>query len=568
MMVRNYFLRYPGQILAIAALIYATASTFRFVYGMSARHRVETAWFICVGILLVVLFTRRRQVTAGSTGTFSSAASGGAVGPSDHAWREAAAIGCFVCGAVLLYARVMNIGLLSDDFVLLHNARSGHLLTQGEFFRPLPHAIWGLFGWIRPEQSFVLHVINAVVHGTNSWLVYRVAVHGGVERRWAGAAGVAFLVSASNVEPVTWVSALFDLLMAFGTLIHVLACLQGRLVLGLVGLAIALLSKETGVIAPVLGAGVVVLSGQPLRLPFVAAGATIAFIAARLWLLPPPAGYLVTPTRYVMKELVSRSFGTISLPWTSDMIAGHPMLALFPWLALVGLLACICIFYSGPLGGWPANSRSRQPGVPAAHACAVGWERSDSSRSDPYGPLVITAVMAGTDRTHISRASLFAAFVPLSVLPVYSYFFVSPQMEGSRYVYLGTAAFTLMLVHLACALPRGFPRMVAACGLALSIAASAIGTHLDQQRWIRAGKERDAVLQSARSLTYAACARVSVRNLPDSTNGVYVFRNGFAEALRFYAIETPPLAGAGDGCPYTWTGHSFERMSETPLLVR
>jgi hypothetical protein len=234
------------------------------------------------------------------------------------------------------------------------------------------------------------------------------------------------------------------------------------------------------------------------------------FVGVRVTLLPPPDTYLVEPSRYLLKELVSRAFGSLALPWTPADMKDLPFAAIFPWAAVAGLL--------------------------------------------------LYRLTSGLPRPALANASMLLVWVIVSVLPVYSYFYVAPTLEGSRYLYLGTAAFSILIAQLAAT--RSAPGLESGgvIVLILIVGFSAIGVRRHQSAWLEAAAIRNAVLGAASdTLSTANCDSVAVKELPDSHNGAYVFRNGFAEALRAHGIPTPPLASESAACSYAWTGAQFTR---------
>jgi hypothetical protein len=491
---------HAGVAIAAAALAYATVSSMLFVYAGAPRHRSETAWFITAAAVLVFL-------TATSSG---KARSSGAPWPSLRNTLMTA--GVFLSASFALYSPVLDSGLLSDDFVLVRRAMSGQLTLGTEFFRPLPMLIWWAAGHVAPDDALAFHAINAAAHGTNCWLVCCIAIELGLARGWSILAGALCLVSPSSVESVTWISGLFDVLMVTGTLAYVLACLQGRHVIAIGALAVALLSKETGVTAALLGMLVAMACRRSLRVPLSGLALTVVFTSVRILLLPPPEEYLAAPSGYLLKELISRSFGALALPWTTSDLAVYPALALFPWLPLVCLIAIAMWF-------------------------RLSW-------------------------SGVSNVFVLVGWVIMSVLPVFRYFYIAPTLEGSRYLYLGTVAFSILLVQLASTAPARLPRVIAVALVVGVLAGGTFGLLLHQQPWISAATQRESVLLAARNtLATAGCATISISRLPDSHEGAYIFRNGFKEALERYDIATPPLLGSDADCAYEWTGRDFVKQT-------
>jgi hypothetical protein len=495
--------KYAGVSIAAAALVYATVASVLFLHGSWPRHRAEAAWFIAATVAFVVLAVRStpsiQPDEIESRGT-----------PENRRRRDLVSLALFVSASFALYFRVLHAGLFSDDFVLLQHAEAGQLSRGTGFFRPLPMLVWAAASQFGPADPIALHAINVVGHGVNAWLLYLIARALGISYSWSLLAAALCVASPASVESVVWISALFDVLMVSGTLAYVLACLTERRLLACAGLAVALLSKETGVVAAFLGVLIATTHRRSLRTSLIGVGVTVVFTGIRLWLLPPPEAYFAEPSKYMLNELVPRAFGALGLPWTAADIAPHPFLVLFPWLAL----ACVT-------------------------AIAIPFR---------------------VPRIVVATVFLLIAWVIASVLPVYHSFFVAPTLEGSRYLYLGSAAFALLLARLGSTARSGLPRRCSALLLITSIVTGVRGALIHQEPWIAAAAQRESVLAAAReTLDGADCASISVSGVPDSYMGAFIFRNGFKEALARDDIQTPPIREGDAECAYKWTGSGFVR---------
>ena len=495
--------RYAGVSIGAAALVYATVVSVLFLHGSLPRHRAEAAWFIAAAVAFVVL-------AASSTPSIQPGAIESKGTPESTRRRDLVILALCVWASFALYFRILYSGLFADDFVLLQRAAAGQLSTGTGFLRPLPMSVWVAASQFGPADPIVLHAVNVVGHGVNAWLVYLIGRALGIGYSWSFLAAALFVANPASVESVVWISALFDVLMVSGTLAYVLACLTERRLLAFAALAVALLSKETGIVAAFLGVLIAITHRRALRVPLIGVGVTVVFTAIRLWLLPPPETYFAAPSRYLLKDLVSHVFGALGLPWTAADIGHHPLLVLFPWLAL---------------------------------AC-----------------LVVIVMAFRTPRTVVATASVLVAWVLASVLPVYTFFFVAPTLQGSRYLYLGSAAFALLLARLASTTRSGLPRKCSGLLLIASIASGSAGAVFHQEPWIMAAAQRESVLAAAgATLNGAGCESISVSALPDSYMGAFIFRSGFSEALRRYGIQVPPIRDDDAACAYAWTGSGFAR---------
>jgi hypothetical protein len=75
---------------------------------------------------------------------------------------------------------------------------------------------------------------------------------------------------------------------------------------------------------------------------------------------------------------------------------------------------------------------------------------------------------------------------------------------------------------------------------------------------LNAAATRDAVLVEAeRAVAVRGCEVAAFAEVPDSEEGAYVFRNGFAEAARLAGIRVVTSADAPASCTFTWRDGSF-----------
>ena len=395
-----------------------------------------------------------------------------------------------IAAAVVLYAPVLGVGLLSDDFVLLRRAREGVFIDGSwEFVRPLPLAIWRAIDALLPAAAVpaALHVLNAALHGLNAWLVFVCATRLGLPRRTATLAAALFLASPFQVEAVTWAAGIFDLTMTAFVLSAVAVALNIQLaatrrMATSAALAIgAIACKETGVVAPLL----IVLAaalGPAEQRRITARTAAIAMVIAVAYVawrsvgdFPPPA---MPEAGFIKHKLLTRPFGALGFGIHRDVLASA---------AWIGLIAAVC------------------------------W------------PIVLARAAWRWDARVFTMLAFATAWVLVSVAPLLTMFFVSETLEGARYVYLGSAMWTVGIVSLIAGVS---PRITApAAGiLMLLIVASASLVFAHQRPWLRAAATRDRVLAAAVTAP-AECNLVAATGLPDTEAGAYVFRNGFADAM-------------------------------------
>ena len=468
-----------------------------------ARLAVAATWFVGLGVLTVGL---RRFLTAHAKDSPSPALSVRAEELSNSvlAWAIVVAL------ALGLYAHALSVGLLSDDFELVARASAWRVgAVTPALFRPLPLTLWAI-ALTLGAGPVALHFLNVVLHGTNAFLATRV-IGSWAENRWLGvAAGVVVLVSPLNVEAVVWNSGVFDITVTAGVLTTIVlmrryertGMVRDGVWCGVVAAA-TLLSKETGAVLPVLLAIDLLIRRPASRrsVPLIGAiglGATL-FAAARLL---PVSGVAVPPlSRYVAQRAVFGVFGALANPWRSSL----PMasgLALLSAAILVTLL--LWWFWTGAT--------------------------SDAN----------TAVLC-------------ALWVVVAIAPVFPFFYIQPDLQQSRYLYLPMIGWVgLLAVAAKPWLARG---VSAAMGMAFAVGcgALAIATWAGIAPWRRAAEIRDTVQVAAGQIP-ADCGVPELRNLPDEVEGAYVFRNGGLQALRPYLPQ--PGSSGSSACIATWDANT------------
>jgi hypothetical protein len=401
-----------------------------------------------------------------------------------------------ISAAVALYQPILRIGLLSDDYALLMWARRLELMPRdwGQI-RPLPIVAWWLLAQVTPASGTpaALHALNVALHGVNAALVGVIAARLTTSRGAALAAAAVFVTMPVAVEPVAWGSGVFDVMLAtFGLTLAIVATARPQLTAADQALALLLTlammaTKETGVIAAPL---FLLLHwtrwGRVDRSALILAGAQAVLAAtyASIRELTGRLDHRLTPRLDLdgIQRLISGIGRAFVVPLHRDVVLAHPRLAL---------------------------------------ACAVG---------------VIAVVAAWLVRCRQSPQAmrlsvLVAGGALLCVAPTIRLFGITSDLQGTRYVYLASAWWSIAL---GAALFDGRHTQAARVGAAtmavLVVFGAAIMTRAHLEPWIAARRERDRVLLQLISLP-PSCRRVAATAATDNVDGAYVFRNGLNEAL-------------------------------------
>ena len=427
--------------------------------------------------------------------------------------------------AVLLYLPVQRAGLLSDDYSLLfafHPAVTGSELAArvaGMFaqgvgapsfqYRPVTMATFALnvAGGPVPMQW---HAVNLLLHAANAALLASLALRVGARAPGnavaALLAGVALALFPPAVEAVAWPAARFDALALFFILLAARAAaaserpLDRAALAGLAAFALALGSKEAGVLAlPLAGA---LLWQREARRSGVVRGAPAALVALLPWLGVAIAYFLL---RHAIFGDAVRFF------------PGASPLATLGSGAFVGTFAAAVPW-------WPRAFP--EPGLSAAFLGSTAM----------LAALALAAALRDRDRA-VEFVPMLAATVAASIVLAAQWRWPA-NGEGSRVLYtVGAIALLVLIVPLrarAPALRRGALLVAVVLVLAgAGLAGRAVG------RWQEAGTSMlaliDALAQAARTLPSGEFAYVLV---DDHLGSVPFARNAQA------ALMLPPVQAA------------------------
>ena len=493
---------------ASAAYVLLRVALYYCHIGGTLRHHVEAASIVFVVALIA------RAITADRVRSADTAEKPPQPPPS----TPLTAVG-FVAASLLLYWPVLFTGLFADDFVLAEAARAGRFTVWDELFRPSLFAVWRALLAISPEGTVALHAMNVVLHGVNAFLVSRLASQTGLSRAAVLCAGGLFLAYPAAVEAVAWPSGVQDVLMTTCVLIVLVVAMTSRNHVSRISWACAallgaLLTKETAIAAPglLLVLGLIREVRRPAWLTAAACAVIVTiFLGVRFSMLPLPAGYSPAATRYAAKELLVRPFATLVVPFRVDETLRHPALGILSTAFVVLLLA-----FGAGRGGWRDRATARAAAATGIVLCAVA--------------------------------------------PVLAYFYVDPDLVGSRYLYLALTGWVLLLATSASTVSSRDGRAIAPLVCLIVFWVPATRSHV--LLWQNAATARERILAAAAGASNPGCAGWVVSGVPATLDGVPLFVNGFPEAARpslGEPIHMAPAARAAGQCQLTWTGEGFKR---------
>lgn len=501
-----------GRVLRAVAVLtfvsgaYLVALTFQYFRGSEGarRHNLEAASFILVALLTCTAAARWRAVPQRQPP------------PDRRAFIVAAVIA--VASAVWLYAPVISSGLFADDFVLLEAARQGRWTVWSDLFRPTIFITWRLLDRVVDDPSPLLHLTNILLHGINAWLVFALATRFNLTSVGGAIAAALFLSFPASVEAVVWPAGFQDVGMTTLVLTFLMVATRqrqtrGSVIAGVSVLVLACVTKETGVVAPFL-AMLVLLAGPNRNWRVVTASAVTvaAFLSVRFAMLPLTTGSWWVTSRYGLKESLVRPFASLVAPFRASDMQTQPIVV---WLLVTLLVVSLC--------------------------AAAGARNRDDDR--------------------LRVALLLSAFVLGSIAPLFSIFVVTADLHGSRYLYLGSVAWALLLARVY----GGWPNRGAAVGracAAVTLVAWVVAARAHQGPWLAGAELRQRVL-TALDVVPSDCSRSAVYGLPKVVDGVPIFLNGFLEAARErrpgYVVRFEPRDREHGECHLTWDGAHMRR---------
>ena len=210
---------------------------------------------------------------------------------------SALTLALILIGVVIVHRDALQLPFFADDYLFLEQVRARSLFAAlvspdglGNYFRPVGRQLYfWLLGRLSGESAYVFHVANLALFLGIVTLLFVIA------RRLAGpmgaavAAGFLALHYAADV-PLHWVAGSQDLLAVLGALGALALYLANLRMWAALPLLLALLSKETVVLTPLIAVAAGRRPGEPWRTSFVRAwplGLAVAVWAA-LWLATAP----------------------------------------------------------------------------------------------------------------------------------------------------------------------------------------------------------------------------------------------------------------------------------------
>lgn len=442
------------------------------------------------------------------------------------------------------YANTFNVFFLADDFAFLHGpSRMGlgqyiSYTLQGGFLRPLVSLVFWIDYRLWGVNPAGYHFTNVLFHSLNGLWIYLITLllldsltifESSRRRGIALLAALIFLFLPSHPEAVVWLSGRGDVLVTFFYLAALGAYLRfrqevdssgGWIVLSLTSFALALIAKEPAITLPVVvGLNEVRLGlGGRKLLAHSVLFSRIGLLSIYFAVIPIYFG-----TRFVLLGTFTGGYGAVhmdySLPNLQKNAISHLFLSVLPQL--------------------PADMYNRLIAM-------QGRIESQFGTSILTALLVILAAMGvgllwhaikhypDSERRQILLIILFiGATYGVTLAPVINLGTTYATGEGSRYVYLPSVFTTILTALLIGILWSRWRNFLLVSGVLLAIYGSSLA--MVNSKWRIAGTISRTLLDSA--ISVAQADHLYITNLPDTYQGIFIYRNGFRIALDLFGIR-------------------------------
>ena len=456
--------------------------------------------------------------------------------------------------AFAAYLPALWTGFTADDFFILARLKQfGGLDRPLEYFGPL-----GFFEYYRP-LTFLSHALdweiwrmhpagfhltNVGLHAGNAVLVFALGRQL-AGRAMAVVAGLLFALHPASHEAVYWISARFDLLATFLSLIAlVLACGTSRgYVFGVMAFGLALLAKESALAVPV-----VVLAHDVLirrldwrdaarrLLPFVLVAAAYGLLRSHVGALDAAGGTERLPKLLLLAAM------TAGLFWVAHSRPAWSARSLRVQTVVAGIVLAAGL--AGALVALPASSGWLREKIGFASFSLfylfspVAVPSPPAHVFDrPAAPLaaielaVLFGVIALAWRnrqwilTH-PQVVFLLVFTAATLVPV------SSMTSGPRYLYLASTSVSLFWGMVFLSLPRALrSRAIAVVALALAVAVVQLAAAGRSWKWA-SDMTDDALTLMTGALVPCGAHDIVVLTTPVGIRGVFSNLNEMAFEVR------------------------------------
>lgn len=436
---------------------------------------------------------------------------------------------------LISYRHLLSIYFLSDDFELLQ--KSLLWIDPGKgFFRPLPRWIMLAVHWIFGPHPFAFHLISFLIHYANALLLYSILQKLTRDKPAALMGSALFICNFLSSEGVFWIAAINSILVTLFILLGIHSFLNflssgktSHKAQSLACLILGLLTNENAVIVPILLFLLMECQakfrGKPsfaLRINSLALHFFAIFIYALI-----KAAALISNFR---EQTLSMGYHAIrNLRFMLLSIFTFNPFNDFPWVYLD--IKLMNIFIADPL-------RELRP--------VFDWTRF-------YFPLLLGImiiffflfiIIRGPAKLKYALLAVMASTFPVIFLSAAQNPFGGYFRYPLRLFYLPCSLFmifTALTFHNAqvCFKKRHGHKLFSAALAVLFfslLVSETMKTNARNSDWQKAGDISRSVLSQFESILNSRpeTRHAVLFNMPDNYRGVYIFRNGFAAAVKLF----------------------------------
>jgi hypothetical protein len=408
--------------------------------------------------------------------------------------------------ALAAFAWTFTFPFLADDYD--HIPHAIHATPQSladlftkpaadHFFRPAVFVLYAAESRVADFSRVGWHALSLALHFAVALLVYAFARRRRFSQWVAFSAAALFLLHGSRPEAVTWIAAQFDLWAAFFFLLALIAFDRGWRAASLAPLALALLSKESAYV-------------YPLVLLWIL---WVDRVAVREWPRFAGPSFLVTAAVFLYRWRLLGGIGGYR-----DTGSGRPYILTFDPLrtgkALTARLAAALDFpinWTHVLEWW----------LIAALIAAMA-----------------AAALLLLQRPDRRRLLLGFGMLVLAALPVHEFLLIDSDLEKSRVLYLPSVGFALLF---AAALEAARPKFAIAAGAAILVFQVAALEH-NLKTWNYVSHLAEGTCLDAAALP----ADSALSDISNTVDGVYFLHTGLRGCIE---------QAAGHARPDLWLGN-------------
>lgn len=308
---------------------------------------------------------------------------------------------------IFLYLPYFRTPFLSDDYVfIVKYSKSPFVFGEAEFFRPAFSSVFYILLKIFGANPLPFRLVNLFLHIGSSVLAYKIIARLSSSFLFSYIAVLFFFLNPLQAEAVLWISGMQETLWVFFLLLSVFVYTRKKdlklrdIVFTSLFISLSLLSKETAVcfIAVMIMIDLLIFRfkrGKNLKHSYLLNGSILVlYLFIRFLFVSIPGEHLPQTNLYFWKNFLGRPFRSLLYPWNQAYCGVLPTIKFFAAFVFLALLFSYFI-------------TRKQKGV--------RW------------------ILSGL------------GLILLPLIPLTGMFYVAPDLQGSRYLYLSSLGWGLMI---------------------------------------------------------------------------------------------------------------------------